>query len=75
MRPKRNPKNPELAKAAADADADDSTYWPGEGLRKGGQIIDKKQIKLGEGNIEEETRLPEMLNDGKLYTDKDSTAR
>lgn len=75
MRPRRNPKNPELAKAAADADADDSTYWPGEGLREGGQTIDKKQVKSGEGAINEETRLPETTNNGRLYTDKDSNAR
>ena len=75
MRPKRNPKNPELAKAAADADADDATFWPGEGLREGGQTINKKTIKFGDGVIEEETRLPLMKNDGQLYTDKDSTSR
>lgn len=70
MRPQRNPKNPELAEAAANADADDATYWPGEALRRGGQTIDKKTI----GNITEETRLPEMRNDGQL-NDSGANAR
>lgn len=74
MRPKRNPKNPELAEAAANAYADDGTYWPGEGLRDGGQTIDKKTIKMGNGVIEEETRLPLMINDGKL-NDSGTNAR
>lgn len=66
MKPKANRIDPK-----ADETGQNETLWPGDGLRTGGQTINKKKI----GNIEEETRLPEMLNDGKLYTDPDSNAR
>lgn len=52
-----------LKKIAEEADAN-QTYWPGEARFKPG-IKDKKTT----GNITEETRLPEMLNDGKLNND------
>lgn len=38
------------------------TQWPGDKLRKAGEV-DRKQKNLGE----EVTRIPEIRNDGKRY--------
>lgn len=59
MRPKPNSKNPELSKAAADVGSDDGVYWPGEGMRKAGEVI--------QGKNGEVTRIPTILNSGKKY--------
>jgi hypothetical protein len=61
-------KDPKLAKVAQETGQDDATFWPGDALLKPG-TINKKTIKIGDGVLTEETRLPEMLNDGKLNND------
>lgn len=67
MRP--SAQDPNLAKPAIETGEDDGVFWPGDATLKGGQTINKKIIKFGDGVIEEETRLPDMLNDGRLNKD------
>lgn len=72
MRP--SSKDPNLAKPAIETGEDDGVFWPGDARLMPG-TRNKKTTKMGSGEIVEETRLPEMRNDGKLYNDKDSNAR
>lgn len=72
MRPK--PTDPSVAKQAIETGSDDGVFWPGDALLRPG-TINKTTKKMGSGEIVEETRLPEIRNDGKLYNDKDSTSR
>lgn len=69
MRPKANRIDPK-----ADETGQNETYWPGDARIMPG-TKNEKNVKIGDGNLVEETRLPEMLNDGKLYTDPNSNAR
>lgn len=70
-RPK--PTDKSVAQPAIDTNQDDGVFYPGDGLQMPG-TIGKKTIKFGDGVIEEETRLPLMINDGKI-NDSGANAR
>lgn len=72
MRP--SAQDPNLAKPAVETGEDDGVFWPGDARLKGGQIVNKKTIKMGDGVLTEETRLPLMKNDGQL-NDSGTAAR